>query len=1342
MRRRFARAVVSAATLAATAAVAAPARVAVAGASGAPAAGAATTAPPAPETTAPPLQPGVTAPTSTPATTPPLPQPGVLTPATTAPPATPPAGSATTANPATPAGLTVDGPGGLDLTDAWKLSTGSPQVVVAYVEGGVNWHTSDAATQLANSVYVNWRELPIPCEGPTVVTATMEVGGRTEPCRPLAGNQASDYDLDGSGVINAAQWAHDPRVHDSNGNGVIDPEDLIAAFSCFDPRTDVIGTPSWPGGRLRCSNGEAAAEAGADDNALASDAAASSAGPATAMNSVGQRGFPHDISGWDFYDDQNDPATVDAAYDHSDDQMSLIHHICPGCLILPIKAGDESLDRTEDLANAWLYAAHEGARVIVSVTADLGYSSYMRQVIERLEKEGVVMVESSNDFDTPDHQGGMYWPYVLPGNGVVTNATGLPGSQAGLVPDRWTRSDETSWGPHNVVSVPTGGGSTSESTPTLGASIALVLSYGLQAQSQGLIHESLSGPRAEQVVESTATPVTDTGLPWPGSPGSWSSQYGYGIVDVYRAMQAVAENHVPPEAAISSPDWYSLWDPTRTRALAVEGHVLAPGEAFRWTLQAGLGPEPSGSSWFDIGHGSGYGGYEGALGTLELSRVPRSFWSAPFSLSGDKEQSSFFQYTVTLRLEVQAPDGQTGVDRRAIEVHHDSGLLAGFPQQLGSSGESPPVLADLQGSGHEDIVLGTADGLVKAIDPVTGRELPGWPAHTLPVQPRERVPGIDPGHVPILSSVAVASLSNDGRLSVVATDVEGHVYVFDAYGRLQPGWPKTTDDGVVPPPVPRPPITNVREPVQGALASPVLYALQGGSRLDVVQAGWDGEIHAWQPDGSPVPGWPVGVSPPPGLQLAPGHILEDDMKLESTPTIAFLDGASGGPDVVERAQFTEITGGGIQPSPIGFVFAFHADGSPVAGWPVQLGGLIEYYGSAQEFITEGTASPVSADVERNGADEVAVGPAWTPESLIGGSGQPVATYGSSQAALASLAQVDADPGVAITGPLPPDVPVPFTTDSAFGELGGQLVLAQPQTGAASLAAALVVDGSGNGINQYETAYAAAPPEGTAPGGALAELPGYPALRQGLDFLGEPVIAPVAPAGPGGPSGSCCIVDGGDSGALTAYTASGTMAPGFPKFSGGWTIASPSVGDLLGNGVEDLVTVTREGELFAWATRGSATADPSSWPRYRHDGWNTGRSGQDATPPGVIRDARFTKGGAQLTFVAPGSAWYDGQVKDYEVSFGPRGSDLVPSFAPAGGSQSIAVPRRAPWVTVQAVNAGGLLGRAVTLVTPPDRVSGPPGAPAAGPPRSRVSACNHALTHGKVRGCQRRSRSAT
>jgi Subtilase family. len=144
-------------------------------------------------------------------------------------------------------------------------------------------------------------------------------------------------------------------------------------------------------------------------------------------------GYTDDISGWDFYDNQNDPSTVDSSYHHSDNQMRQEAAeadnstggagVCPRCMILPIKAGAEALDRTDDLAQAWLYATDMHADVITSVTADLGYSTFMKQAVDYAWNHGVVMVESSNDFNSTDHQGGMFHSHVLPGNGLVATPT-------------------------------------------------------------------------------------------------------------------------------------------------------------------------------------------------------------------------------------------------------------------------------------------------------------------------------------------------------------------------------------------------------------------------------------------------------------------------------------------------------------------------------------------------------------------------------------------------------------------------------------------------------------------------------------------------------------------------------------------------------------------------------------------------------------------------------------------------------------------------------------------------------------------------------------------------------
>jgi hypothetical protein len=1144
------------------------------------------------------------------------------------------------------------GPAGMNVEAAHaQFTTGSPDVLVAYVEGGINWYGSNSSI-LADSVYVNWHELPVPCTG-----STMVVGGVTRACSTYYSPNESDYDLAhpnctaaGDCHVTAADWAADSRVGRLHGVGFVTPDDLIAAFSGpnFDP------PPSL------------------------SDPA----------------GYPKAISGWDFYDNQNDPATIDGAYGHANDQMSTLLQMCPGCTILPIKAGDESVDRTDDLARAWLFAAESGARIIVSVSADLGYSSFERGVLRYIESKGTIVVEASNDFDTPDHQGGMYWNGVLPGNGLVANTSNLPQSVWSLpsVPGpQWARSDLTSWGPHAMISVATGGGSTSESTPTLGGVLALVMSYGEKAYAQHLITAPLTGPQAVSVLEESCSEPT-------GAPaGNWNELYGYGMPDVLKAMQAIAAGDVPPAVSITSPSWYQLYDPTRAETIAVTGSIAAePGQTFRLSLQYGLGADPGTpgtDQWHTLATATGAGSYRGTLGSLQLSQIPASFWQRRFALTTGLSASSD-EYAITFRVvaTVTGPNSTalTSESRLAVSVFHDPSAVAGFPLQIPSSGESQPALVDLQGSGHLDVVFGTSDGLIDAIDPVTGQELPGWPVHTAALS-TTGIPtgsGIVAGYQPIVSNVAVGDLFHAGRLDVVATSSSGEVYAFDSSGRPLPGWPKALSLGVSRPPIPRPDEPNVRLPTLGATAPPVLAPLGSGGELDVVQAGWDGYLFAWSPVGNSLPGWPVAVSMPAGTKPPSGYVLEADHKLDTPPAVAYFHKGAA-PDLVIRSQYTEIQGSGLQQLPFSFTFAYSPGGKLLAGWPARLPGALEFYGSAQEFITEGADAPAAADVLGNGIDEVAVNPVWTPASVLSGQGQVLYTYGDLLSLASVVISLQNDPLAAVEHTLPPgttDIPFPFTSSGAYGEMGGKLVFAQTEMGAESMGASLIYPGTGNHINNYTSVWSANLTNVSPP----AQRAGFPSVDQGQSFLAGPIVAP-ASAG-----GDNAVIAGGDDSAVMAAGAGGKEEPGFPKFTGGWTAYSPTAGDLFGNGHTDLVTITREGYLFAWATAGSAST-PGQWWRFRHDEWNSGNYDLATRPPGVVRDPVWTPGDAILRFVAPGGAWYDGSTAYYQLTVEPGGQAVrVPAHVIAGNLQSVTVPASAESVTIQAVGAGGLLGGAVTV----------------------------------------------
>jgi hypothetical protein len=1047
------------------------------------------------------------------------------------------------------------------------------------------------------------------------------------------------------GVLNARDYAD---TKDANKNGLVDPEDIIKRFT----------------------NGR-------DDD---------------------HNGYRDDISGWDFYNDQNDPATLDSEYDHANGQERQAAAetnnglgeagVCPKCMILPIKAGAEALDRTDDLAQAWLYAADMKADVLVSVTADIGYSSFMRQTVGYVWRHGTVMVEASNDFDSIDHQGGMFWPHVLPGNGMVANTHGLdtlPNSaslQNGLTTTYRSRSGYTSWGTHNVFTAATTGGTTSEATPTVGGVMGIVLSYGKKAARQQKISRPLSPDEAIQVVRATASDVDSNPCApncWAGKPG-FDMQYGYGRPNAYKAMLAISKNRIPPEAWINSPRWYALYDPAHTDKVPVTGHVSAPRSArYRWKLQFGLGPEPK--KWFAAGKGHGTKPFNGRLGAIDLKRVPKSFWSAAFHLSQTKELETNDQYTVSIRLQVTDAKKQLGEDRRAIAVHHDPTLRKGFPRFIGPGGESQPVFADLQGRGSGAIVFGDSDGRVHALGG-HGRELPGFPVLTNPTKVTKAHVGVNPGHEPIFTTPAVGDLFHDGRQEIVATTSTGRVYAWDARGRRLHGFPKALDIGVHKPAIPRPDRPFSRPAIMGATAPPVLANLDKDRQLEIVQSGWDGRIHAWNPGGGKLKGWPVHVTLPAGTKPPGGMIRINDEKLDLPPTLAELDGDPG-LELLQRTQYSFTPGAGLQVGNAGFsnIVAYNANGSRVPGFLLSGQALAFYYGSAQEFITEGVNNPVTADVDGDGRTEIASAAGiFTPTSLYGPDGSTKGIFGPFPGGIVPLATGNQQAFLdALNGNIPDDTPVNFTTSGAFGDFGpaGQLTYAEPGSGAGTVITSLLLAGSGTPINSYMRAFDAQ---------SRSPLPGFPSLGQGLDFLGAPVIADVS--GDGSPD----IIQGGDSSALHAFDSTGRQAAGFPKFDTGWNLYGPSVGDLDGNRRNELAAATREGYLMVWNTKGKASANDQWW-SYRHDERNTGLYGIDTRPPGVARGLKLE--GGKLVFKAPGDDWYGGTVKRYQLLV-RTGTGLkrvkVPVDGAAGTRVSVKLPQGFSKAKIRAIDDAGNLGR--------------------------------------------------
>ena len=126
----------------------------------------------------------------------------------------------------------------------------------------------------------------------------------------------------------------------------------------------------------------------------------------------------------------------------------------------------------------------------------------------------------------------------------------------------------------------------------------------------------------------------------------------------------------------------------------------------------------------------------------------------------------------------------------------------------------------------------------------------------------------------VLESVAVGDLDRTGRLEVVATDLAGYIYVFEAsptfcagIGRtapcLKPGFPVHLNYSFSRQGVPGFFNRDQQNRVQfGFLAAPGLADLDGNGKLEIVAGAEDRHLYAFQPDGSLRAGFPVILQDP------------------------------------------------------------------------------------------------------------------------------------------------------------------------------------------------------------------------------------------------------------------------------------------------------------------------------------------------------------------------------------------------------------------------------------------------------------------------------------------------
>jgi len=314
-----------------------------------------------------------------------------------------------------------------------------------------------------------------------------------------------------------------------------------------------------------------------------------------------------------------------------------------------------------------------------------------------------------------------------------------------------------------------------------------------------------------------------------------------------------------------------------------------------------------------------------------------------------------YQQQFAVRLTVTGDGIPTaGVDRKVLTAFTDPTLRSGYPKRMAAGGEAPPSYADIDGDGHQELILPLEDGTVHAFAS-DGSELPGWPVRTDPqwnAVPHTGASGVAslgaPNEPP--RGMAISDLDGDGTQELVTT-AGLHVYVWEPDGSRRPGFPVSVDRNFCRG-------SDQTQPLHhrkcGFLASPALGHLEGGATLDIVAPALDGRVYALRPDGSAVPGFPVAL-------VDPGVPAGEQMLAESvnSPAISDLNG-DGKDDVVAASNESY---GAQQPSGDDInglfsqaladllanaaggstrVYAISgADGRFLPGWPIKLNGGIQ-----------------------------------------------------------------------------------------------------------------------------------------------------------------------------------------------------------------------------------------------------------------------------------------------------------------------------------------------------------------------------------------------------------------
>ena len=1005
---------------------------------------------------------------------------------------------------------------GISANVAWETSTGRWDVLLAVADSGVTWGHSD----IVNKLHINIDEVPPPiCED---------------------GVEAESYDCDGNGLTNIQDWAADPRVDWAAGrdasDDILDPSDLIhTAF-------------------------------GADWDGVDNDA----------------NGYTDDISGWDFFGGDNDAWNDwDEGYGtHGTDVMKEAAAegknlgeapggrigICPNCSILPVRIGDSFVTDGQRSGEAIVFAVESGAVAVNLAIGALSNPAMTTAAAAYAFDNGTLLVGAAGDENSYHHN----FPAMLD-NAVYVHSirhnTPDDDNQVGSYMNTWNCNN---YGSRMVMVAPSGAcatGSCAVTTGVIGLIHSAARDLGLEL-SAGEVYQLMVHSVDDVHLTDEERNVTRA---YPSKEG-WDAFYGYGRVNVGRAVQRLIDGAIPPVVSMDSPAWYAVLNPARTADVAIEARISSRAASFEYVVEAGLGHEPS--EWRELTRGTSTEPIDGEVARYQTAdALTEPIPEASRSEDVVERLERVNAPAVTIRIRVTDSDGQSGEMRKVFYVTPDQGLLEGFPIDMGASGESSPILVDLDDDGVLEVVIGTADGVVNAYYG-DGTMVDGWPVEAnaserLHYDSAPFADGtIDPGiGDSFTGTVAAADIDGDGDVEVVGASQWGGVYAWHADGSRVAGFPVFS--------IGREPAEFGRTYTydQGFMAAPALRDVDGDGAAEIVVAGLDGRLYLFDGRGEHVGPSPVEVCFP----GSPDRDFEDAMcgvagdRSIVSPLVADVD--NDGRMEIGFGTNEAVSGGRYSVSYL--IDALTGEHEP--GWPIIEDGLVNE-AALLPLVGQGhPSSMAAADLDGDGDLEIMNPIMLGQTDLLNHDGSVFQDLSYVESDWAEGHNVDVPSIVQmINNPSFGDLDMDGTPDTLQGGAGALWVASLAMT------------------EWYDFQHAVG-----AWSGATGELlPGWPRQIEDIQFLVAPAVADVSG------DGRNEAIYGSGGYLLYAWDGEGEVAPGWPKFTGHWILGSPAVGDIDGDGYLDVVVSTREGWLHGWTTDGRADQQ-IEWASIHHDAANTG-----------------------------------------------------------------------------------------------------------------------------------------